>query len=447
MNRRLPQVAVLLVALAVGAAGAAVLATGPASAQATSIESCTVIDEPGQYVLTSDVSQSDESGGACIEIRASDVVLDGDGHAVDGNGDGVGVGTAGETAVENVSVVDLTVRESLSNIRFDNVTDGRLANVTSRSPDGTGAGVVVTQSERVEIRDSDLEGGDFAGPAVELRDSADVTVADNTFASGARGVDAVRTNRSTVEANTFADVGVPVAVQSGSANAIANNTIEQRPQVAIDVGGRNNTVTGNAIELANDGINVSGSGHTVAANDVSRIDGWAASAYGSDHTFVNNSFGGGDGVARTGGALRLAGFGHEVASNDLDGVHGVYVQRATGPIRIHHNQIDGTYQVRVAETELCLPGRGGAAAVQVRANAFTVQESSDDYYGILNEDDTILTATGNYWGAENGPSSPAGENVSDPMTGTAADGDGAPVSSGVHFDPWLGQAPANQSAG
>ena len=61
---------------------------------------------------------------------------------------------------------------------------------------------------------------------------------------------------------------------------------------------------------------------------------------------------------------------------------------------------------------------------------------------MLNEDDAVLNGTNNYWGDEGGPSSPDGENVTDPITGTAADGGGASVSEGVHFDPWLRGQPA-----
>jgi len=227
MNRRLPQVAVLLVALAVGAAGTAVLASGPASAQATSIDSCTVIDEPGRYVLTQDVDQPGETESACIEIRASDVVLDGDGHVITGNGYyATGVGTNGSTGVENVSVVDITVRQSATNVQFENVTDGRAVNVTSEEPESAGAGVAVVESERVEIRDSDL-GANMGSPAVRLRDVTHVAVENNALTDGyVTGIDAEQTNRSRIGENAFDIDGTPVTVSSGSGNAIANNMFE-----------------------------------------------------------------------------------------------------------------------------------------------------------------------------------------------------------------------------
>ncbi|SFR99366.1 Right handed beta helix region [Halomicrobium zhouii] len=447
MSRRLPQVAVLLVALAVGAAGTAVLASGPASAQATSIDSCTVIDEPGHYVLTQDVDQPGETESACIEIRSSDVVLDGDGHTVDGNGYGTGVGTAGTTAIENVSVVDLTVRESVTNVRFENVSDGQLSNVTSQGPDSTGAGVAVIDADRIEVRSSDLAGGSFGGPAIRIRDSKFLTVSNNAFTGGVRSIDAELMTQSTVSGNEFSGVDYPVDVDRGADNVISNNTIRDRPQVGIDVSGHANRVSDNTIATAGTGINVSGTQTSIENNDVSPSEEWAVTARGDDHTVVNNDLSGGDGIERSGGALRLAGGDHRVASNTLDGVHGVYIESAARSVDVQHNDIDAIYGARVAEMELCLRRQSGAAAVDVRANNFTADGGDGRTYAVLNEDDGLLAATNNYWGAENGPSSPTGENVSDPITGAAADGDGAPVSSGVHFDPWLTQEHTNQTAG
>jgi len=65
---------------------------------------------------------------------------------------------------------------------------------------------------------------------------------------------------------------------------------------------------------------------------------------------------------------------------------------------------------------------------------------------VLNEDNEILDATNNYWGVESSPSSPDGETVTDPSTGTVADGNGSSVSTGVRFDPWLRQQPSPRPA-
>lgn len=47
---------------------------------APAVDSCTTIDEPGRYELTKDITASDENN--CIEITASNVILDGREHTI-----------------------------------------------------------------------------------------------------------------------------------------------------------------------------------------------------------------------------------------------------------------------------------------------------------------------------------------------------------------------------
>ncbi|MCU4799996.1 right-handed parallel beta-helix repeat-containing protein [Halobacteria archaeon HArc-gm2] len=447
----------VLVAFAVCVSGTAVLATGPASAQTSSIDSCTVIDQPGYYVLTEDIDLPNQGHvvgldeRACIDIRANDVILDGDGHVVDSGRFTKAVGTGNSMPVRNVTVTDLEGTDNVVNVRFENVTDGRITNVTSLDPNSYGEGVQIVQSKRVEIRESELHNTYHAGyAAVRISDTTNATVSNNTFSATSLGVEAERLSDSVVKRNSF-DVkqfGSAISVESGSGNLLAENVVAGRPNHGILLNGHENTVAENTIRRADDtGIDVDGSGHTVSNNDVSRAAEWGALVEGSNHTIVKNEFSrGGDG-SDYGGALRLAGDDHVVASNDLGGVHGVFVRRATGQTTIRHNDIDATYGVRIANEDRCRSRWTRAAFVDVRANNFTVSDGDRQAYAVVNEDEQVVTATNNYWGAETGPSSPAGENVTDPMTSTAADGDGAPVSSGVHFDPWLPQEPTNGTAG
>ncbi len=81
------------------------------SVGATPISSCTTISSPVVYVLATDITNS--SAFKCIEITASDVVLDGNGFTVDGvNKDfpsyGVYVDDSGNT-LTNITVKKLNV--------------------------------------------------------------------------------------------------------------------------------------------------------------------------------------------------------------------------------------------------------------------------------------------------------------------------------------------------
>ncbi|WP_435180758.1 Hvo_1808 family surface protein [Halorussus sp. AFM4] len=191
----------------------------------TEISSCTTISRPGRYVLTSDIENS--SAGTCIRIRASDVVLDGNGHAVDGvttsdadrlterflrgrvnpfgAGDTVGVAVVANRRQSNVTVTDLTVTDWRWGVVTAGVRNGRLAGVRAadngfgvtafaspgvRVTDGTADGNAVLgvgafQSDRARVANVDATGNGFAGVYLSGGTGgavADVTARDNDIA-------------------------------------------------------------------------------------------------------------------------------------------------------------------------------------------------------------------------------------------------------------------------
>lgn len=161
-------------------AGAAGVSPGDTSAStvaaqdATRIDGCTTIDDPGTYVLTSDV----ENGGqtpiseACIEITADGVTFDGGGHTVDGRGEshtkGVAVLGARDVEIRNVAVDEwhegILVEDGSATVREVNASENaygvRLLNASG------------TTVENNAVADN------LVGISVE---SANVTLADNDF--------------------------------------------------------------------------------------------------------------------------------------------------------------------------------------------------------------------------------------------------------------------------
>ncbi|QLG60652.1 right-handed parallel beta-helix repeat-containing protein [Halorarum salinum] len=426
-----------------GTAAVAGIAQQTESTAPTEITSCTVIDSPGHYVLTRDIVRSDEGEGPCIVIRASDVTVDGNGHVLDGNttqesSDRAGIATTAAHPVDNVTVANLTLRQNRDNVRFHSVSDARITNVSSQSPEV--GSIVVRGSDHVEISDSYVEGS-FQGNGLTIGNSEHLSVVNNTFDDGYFTIVASGMNRSVIRDNSLRRTSTAINLASGTDNVISNNTIPGRTDEGITVRGSNNTVRGNTISLGHDGIVVSGSNHTVADNTVDRMVGWAASAEGTGHTFENNSFSGGEAEGASGGALEVSGSGHGIENNSLTGFHGVRVTGATGSISIDDNRIRAVRHVEVAESSLC-PDPG--VVVHAHGNAFDADSyEAYDRYGVLNHDDDVVNATNNYWGAESGPSSPDGENVTDPVTGEPADETGITVSEGVRFDPWLEAPPEN----
>ncbi|WP_162224251.1 right-handed parallel beta-helix repeat-containing protein [Halorussus salinus] len=182
-SRDVRRVGLLVATLVVAVSGAAFAgATGPGAtpfdtaassstdAARQTVDSCTTIDEPGTYVLTTNI----ENGGktaiskACIEITADDVTFDGDGHEIDGRGvshtKGIAVVGAQGVTVRNVAVDDW--HSGLL------VTNGSTATIESVESFSNTYGVRVENAEEATVENStvtdNLVGVSAAGGTVKL---------------------------------------------------------------------------------------------------------------------------------------------------------------------------------------------------------------------------------------------------------------------------------------
>ena len=120
----------------------------------TRVRECTRIDDPGQYVLTRDLRNVDDR--VCLQVRASDVTLDGDGHRIDGvdDADSVGVAVGGGDAIENVTVRDVGLSDWDAGLRAsarggESVTDVTVDGVASASNRGFGVHLADVDAGRV----------------------------------------------------------------------------------------------------------------------------------------------------------------------------------------------------------------------------------------------------------------------------------------------------------
>lgn len=98
---------------------------GGPSGSPTAIDGCTVIDSSGRYELTANVTDSDER--TCVRIAASDVVVDGNGHLLDGVGGNDSAAVLvddGAARRQNVTVRNLTVTGWTTGIAAGNGGDG-----------------------------------------------------------------------------------------------------------------------------------------------------------------------------------------------------------------------------------------------------------------------------------------------------------------------------------
>ncbi|WP_458205758.1 right-handed parallel beta-helix repeat-containing protein [Haladaptatus sp. NG-SE-30] len=192
------------------------------SASQTAVDSCREISDPGRYVLTDDLTNTTES--RCLRITANDVVLDGEGHRVDGVG---AFGSAGVlvTSGSNVTVQNVTASDWDDGIRLTGIRNATVRNTT-------------TMRNRVGLS------------LVSFRDG---TVADNIARSNAvAGVFLVGASRNNALRNTTATDNALVGIQlvEATENTVVG-TDARRNEFGIALFGANGNTVRDSVAVEN----------------------------------------------------------------------------------------------------------------------------------------------------------------------------------------------------
>ncbi|WP_312907586.1 right-handed parallel beta-helix repeat-containing protein [Natronosalvus caseinilyticus] len=169
--------------LAVLTACAVIVIGGGAAAASShdgciSVSSATVIDQPGCYVLDSDLTAS---GDPIVEINASDVVFDGQSHDIGGGDPAIHV----MPDVSNVTVQNVTVYSSYAGIYIESASDVTVEDVTARN--NVYEGISVDDSTGVTIANSTTRDNDYDGIYVDT--ATDLTIANVTTRNNDDGIE------------------------------------------------------------------------------------------------------------------------------------------------------------------------------------------------------------------------------------------------------------------
>ncbi|VVB84769.1 Periplasmic copper-binding protein (NosD) [uncultured archaeon] len=122
-----------------------ILLSGEVSAQ--TISSCTTISSGGNYVLGTDIKNN--AGATCINIASNDVIFDGGGHTITGNGTGNGVYI---NNVRGIIVHNLNIRNFHNGIYLANSWGNNLASNTASS--NNWHGIVLENSWNNDLADN-----------------------------------------------------------------------------------------------------------------------------------------------------------------------------------------------------------------------------------------------------------------------------------------------------
>lgn len=268
--------------------------------QATPIDSCTTIDEPGTYRLTDSIENS--TADVCINIRTSDVHFDGGSHTVDGNisrqaildilppagpaptdGMGIGVNLNGSSPVSNVTIVNVTATDWFYGVSVRGVAGVTVRGITSTT---SGIGILVDATTDASVERSNGSNNVITGVYISRSAdrSANNTVANTTTSENGRyGVLLFDSPNSTVRNVTATgNEFVGLEVINSSDSTIRNVTATENEFRGFGVDALPGDVARNV---------------TVADNDFSR-NGYIGMAVfaTTNSTFSNNSVAGTQGT-------------------------------------------------------------------------------------------------------------------------------------------------------
>ncbi|WP_148415044.1 nitrous oxide reductase family maturation protein NosD [Haloferax sp. KTX1] len=242
MRRLLTTVAVVT-ALVVASTAAPTIGTAQTS-HSQSITECTTITDPGVYTLGTDITNATAS--PCLDIESSAVVVDGNGHTLTGDGDGVAVNanqTENRTADghANVTVRDLTVDSWGTGLNF------------VFAPNATATDLTVTETAiGVQVGSLDTRPGyETASDGAMVRNSTFEHVESAVRTAGSNRIEVVDNAITTYETVGIRLDTVNDAIVSGNdvvATAESGDAIQVRTSdPAVNDGSSDNVVASNRI--------------------------------------------------------------------------------------------------------------------------------------------------------------------------------------------------------
>ncbi len=187
---------------------------------ATNIDTCGPISFPGEYTLNANIIGNGSS--PCITIDSSDVIFDGAGFTIDGNGqDGVYVYNDTIT-LTNVTLKNLIVTNSNYGIYYYDVTNGNINNNTASSNNYDG--IYLAFSTNNTLTNNNASSNTDKG--IYLLSSSNNTLTNNTANSNNYGIDieSSSNNNTLTNNNASSNTEKGIYLVSSNDNNLTGNT-------------------------------------------------------------------------------------------------------------------------------------------------------------------------------------------------------------------------------
>jgi parallel beta-helix repeat protein len=186
------------------------------------ITSPTVITRPGRYLVMQDFTVSDTQIG--IDIRCSDVIVDGMGHTITGakkfNSNGLSVYND-SNQLSNVTISNLSMGSWFIGANYLNTRNCRTDNVTTV---GNDYGVVMTNGERMLLNHTDVSANTYDG--LSLSSVVNSQLIDITADSSGYGIWSSGSSGNTYVNCSASNNQQGIQIQNSKSNLFQNTTAE-----------------------------------------------------------------------------------------------------------------------------------------------------------------------------------------------------------------------------
>ncbi len=299
------------------------------------------ISDNTTYTLTGDIIYPAYDG---IVVQRNNIIIDGNGHTLQGNGTGSGLNL---TSVKNVTIKNVNIQSFLYGIALDHTSSTSIS------------GNKITNNDySVQLNSSsgnDMSGNNIAsnGYGIWLSSSSGNSVNGNNITANYNygiGLNS-SSNTNTVNTNDITDNGYGIWVGSSSGNSVNGNNVKHNSYGIWLRYSSGNSVSQNNIANNNYGSQLfSSSGNSMNGNNITANTYWGIQLYSSS----NNNSVTGNNLANNdyGIEFYLSSNNNSISGNNITAnlLYGIYFDHSSSNTIYHNNFINNFSQASIIQS-------------------------------------------------------------------------------------------------
>ncbi len=214
---------------------------------AGNIKSCIDITHKGEWNITKDITDGTQSGkDHCLKIEADNVVLNGKGNKITGEGLDSGTTAIKIQETKNVKIKNVKINKYGNGIKIQN---SKSTEVTKNKINSKNGVTLTEKSTKNIIKKNTLTGkskGSGTGIEQTEKENGDIniTIDDNTIKKYETGIHLEKLNNSLINKTSTNKLGTGIKIKDSSQTVISNNNLCGTEGNSLKVTKDNNKITG-----------------------------------------------------------------------------------------------------------------------------------------------------------------------------------------------------------